>query len=428
MWLAPVLKLDRSCQLIRVTPTRSQVILLGSAKIVSSRAHQQQSVDFRAEIIDHPSVPFLDIMGVRMTAPLVQLRGICKAYSDHQTLTDINLNVENGEFLTLLGPSGCGKTTLLRILAGFVMPDTGHVLLNGTEITNLPPEKRPINMVFQNYALFPHMNVFDNVAFGLRCQNIDENEIAKRVEDALAMVRLSTFSHRKPINLSGGQQQRVAIARAVINRPVLLLLDEPLSALDYSLRKTMRIELKHLQRELGITFLFITHDQEEALSMSDRIAIINNGRIEQVDTARKVYEEPNTLFTAQFIGEANIFNTLVEEASERAITVNIESKLFTLQNTKNHRTGDLISVIIRPEDINVWDQAEITDSTEMLPGVIEEVIYKGSTVDLMLQLPSGVRLAATEFFNEDDPNLNYDVGEKVWIEWTLGWEVTLAHE
>jgi spermidine/putrescine transport system ATP-binding protein len=308
------------------------------------------------------------------------------------------------------------------------MPDTGHVLLNGTEITNLPPEKRPINMVFQNYALFPHMNVFDNVAFGLRCQNIDENEIAKRVEDALAMVRLSTFSHRKPINLSGGQQQRVAIARAVINRPVLLLLDEPLSALDYSLRKTMRIELKHLQRELGITFLFITHDQEEALSMSDRIAIINNGRIEQVDTARKVYEEPNTLFTAQFIGEANIFNTLVEEASERAITVNIESKLFTLQNTKNHRTGDLISVIIRPEDINVWDQAEITDSTEMLPGVIEEVIYKGSTVDLMLQLPSGVRLAATEFFNEDDPNLNYDVGEKVWIEWTLGWEVTLAHE
>ncbi len=363
-----------------------------------------------------------------MTAPLVQLRGICKAFGDHQTLTDIDLTVENGEFLTLLGPSGCGKTTLLRILAGFVTPDTGHILLNGTEITNLPPEKRPINMVFQNYALFPHMNVFDNVAFGLRCKNIDENEVTKRVEDALAMVRLSTFSHRKPANLSGGQQQRVAIARAVINRPELLLLDEPLSALDYSLRKTMRLELKHLQRELGITFLFITHDQEEALSMSDRIAIINNGQIEQVDTARKVYEEPKTLFSAQFIGEANIFNTLVEEASERAITVSIENNLFTLQNTKNHRVGDLISVIIRPEDINVWNQGEITDSTEMLPGVIEEVIYKGSTVDLMVQLPSGFRLAATEFFNEDDPNLYYDVGEKVWVEWTLGWEVTIPHE
>lgn len=363
-----------------------------------------------------------------MSTPIIQCRHISKAFNEHSALTDINLEVHNGEFLTLLGPSGCGKTTLLRILAGFVRPDDGQVLLNGADITRVPPEQRHINMVFQNYALFPHMNVYDNVAFGLRCQGMHEDEIAKRVDDALAMVRLATFAHRKPDNLSGGQQQRVAIARAVINRPLVLLLDEPLSALDYSLRKNMRIELKQLQRELDITFIFVTHDQEEALSMSDRIAIFNHGRIEQIDTARQVYEEPNTLFTAQFIGEANIFNTEVLEANTETIIAPIENIPFNFSNIKQLRVGDTIHVIIRPEDVRVWNENEVDDTTGMLTGEIVEVIYKGSTVDLILRLPSGMQLSATEFFNEDDPNLNYVVGEKVYAQWTPGWEVILPNE
>lgn len=363
-----------------------------------------------------------------MSTPIIQCRHISKAFNEQHALNNINLEVRNGEFLTLLGPSGCGKTTLLRILAGFVRPDDGQVLLNGADITRVPPEQRHINMVFQNYALFPHMNVYDNVAFGLRCQGLHEDEIAKRVDDALAMVRLATFAHRKPDNLSGGQQQRVAIARAVINRPLVLLLDEPLSALDYSLRKNMRIELKQLQRELGITFIFVTHDQEEALSMSDRIAIFNHGRIEQIDTARQVYEEPTTLFTAQFIGEANIFNTEVQHANEQEITALIEGQPFNFANKKHYKVGDTIHVIIRPEDVRVWNENEVTDTTGMLTGEIVEVIYKGSTVDLILRLPSGMQLSATEFFNEDDPNLNYAVGEKVYTQWTSGWEVILLNE
>ncbi|MDQ2994555.1 MAG: spermidine/putrescine ABC transporter ATP-binding protein PotA [Pseudomonadota bacterium] len=363
-----------------------------------------------------------------MSTPIIQCRHISKSFNDQHALINIDLEVRNGEFLTLLGPSGCGKTTLLRILAGFVRPDEGQVLLNGADITRVPPEQRHINMVFQNYALFPHMNVYDNVAFGLRCQGLHEDEVAKRVDDALAMVRLATFAHRKPEHLSGGQQQRVAIARAVVNRPLVLLLDEPLSALDYSLRKNMRIELKQLQRELDITFIFVTHDQEEALSMSDRIAVFNHGHIEQVDTARQVYEEPKTLFTAQFIGEANIFNTEVQTANEQEISVRIEGEIYHFENKKRHHAGDMIHVIIRPEDIQVWNEGEIKDTSNMLTGHIMEVIYKGSTVDLILRLPSGMQLSATEFFNEDDPNLTYSVGDKVFVQWTKGWEVTLTNE
>lgn len=363
-----------------------------------------------------------------MKKHIIQIENLSKSFDDHQALNNINLTIYDGEFLTLLGPSGCGKTTLLRILAGFEAPDSGKILLNGQDITQTPPEQRHVNMVFQNYALFPHMTVFENVAFGLRCQKVPEHEITKRVTEVLDIVHLQSFDQRKPENLSGGQQQRVALARAVVNRPLVLLLDEPFSALDYSLRKRMRVELQQLQRELGITFIFVTHDQEEALSLSDRIVILNHGNIEQVDSAREVYEEPKNLFAANFIGEANIFDLDVLNADSENIKVNIENKEFKLTNKLGSKKGDKIHVIIRPEDLQVWDVSEVEETEDKLPGIVEQVIYKGSTVDLIIHLDSGKQLSATQFFNEDDPTLSYKVDEKVWVEWMLGWEVIRPYE
>lgn len=365
-----------------------------------------------------------------MADNIIELKDLTKAYGDSSALENINLEIKNGEFITLLGPSGCGKTTLLRLLSGIEKPDAGHIYIDGKDVTKLPPEQRHLNMVFQSYALFPHMTVFENVAFGLRSKRLPENEINTRVQEALDMVKLGKFAQRKPTQLSGGQQQRVAIARAVVNRPIVLLLDEPLSALDYNLRKEMQIELKMLQRKLGITFIFVTHDQEEALSMSDRVAVMNAGVIEQIGTPRAVYEEPHNLFVADFIGEANIFETQVETVSNGNFTTTIEGKSFTLKNKKDFKVGQKISVIVRPEDLDIWGQSEVEthEIQEMLPGVVEQVIYKGSTVDLMVRLPSGKMVAAAEFFDEDDEKLEYKVGEKVWVQWVLGWEVLLPHD
>lgn len=363
-----------------------------------------------------------------MSEPIIKIQSVYKYFDGEIALNNINFDVMDGEFLTLLGPSGCGKTTLLRILAGFEQPDSGTLTLKNEDITYVPPELRHVNLVFQNYALFPHMTIFENIAFGLRCQKLDEAEIEQRVYHALDMVHLQKHSNKMPQKLSGGQQQRVALARAVVNRPNVLLLDEPFSALDYSLRKNMRIELKQLQRELGITFIFVTHDQEEALSMSDRIVIMNDGNIQQIDTARKVYEEPKNLFTASFIGEANIFETQVKQASTEKIDVDIESVIFSLDNRKNFKQGDKLYIIIRPEDIDTWSKKEVGDTPNYIPGEIEQVIYKGCTIDLIIKFPSGKKVSVTEFFDEDDPNLAYNVGEKVWCDWKLGWEVILPHE
>lgn len=361
---------------------------------------------------------------------LIELKNITKSFGEHQALENINLEVGHGEFLTLLGPSGCGKTTILRLLSGIEQPDAGKIFINGKDVTDLPPEQRHLNMVFQSYALFPHMTVYDNVAFGLRCKHLPEAEIKTRVEEALNMVKLGALAKRKPNQLSGGQQQRVAIARAVVNRPVVLLLDEPLSALDYNLRKEMQIELKMLQRKLGITFIFVTHDQEEALSMSDRVAVMNEGVIEQIGTPRSVYEEPQSLFVADFIGEANIFETQVISEKDGFITANVEGKKFKFKNKKGFKEGQKILIMVRPEDIEVWGQAEVTeeDIKDMMSATVEQVIYKGSTVDLLVRLPTGKLVAAAEFFDEDDEKLEYSSGEKVWIQWVLGWEVLLPHE
>lgn len=359
---------------------------------------------------------------------IIEIKDLSKSFSENPVLNHINLEIKDGEFLTLLGASGCGKTTLLRIIAGFEQADSGKLIFKNQEISALPPQARNINTVFQSFALFPHMTVFDNIAFGLKAKKLAPAEIKKRVEATLKMVALEALAKRKPNQLSGGQQQRVAIARAVINEPDVLLLDEPLSALDYQLRKNMQFELKNLQQKLGITFILVTHDQEEALTMADRIVVMNKGHIEQVGSPRDIYEKPHNLHIAKFVGQTNIFDLTVLEANEHQLAVTIENITFLLKNDKQFKKGDRLHLILRPEDLHVWDSSEIDDSGMFIPAKVEQFIYKGSTVDLILRLPSGKRISATEFFDEDDDTLEYKLGESVWVECIPGWEVLLPHE
>lgn len=363
-----------------------------------------------------------------MQQPIIQLDNISKRFGELDALKQVSLDIQSGEFLTLLGPSGCGKTTLLRMISGFETPDSGTVRIAGKAAHDLAPQERLVNTVFQHYALFPHMTVYDNVAFGLNCKALGKAEIEQRVTTELKRVHLDHLAHRKPEQLSGGQQQRIAIARAAVNKPLVLLLDEPLSALDYSLRKNMQVELKNLQRELGITFVLVTHDQEEALSMSDRVVVMNHGVIEQIGTPRKVYEQPANLHVAKFIGETNVFDCTVIAASQTNLVTQIEGLDFTLVN-KGFSQGDRISVVIRPEDFQVWDTEELEgDTTGMIEAKVEQVIYKGSTVDLIIKTINGTRILASEFFDEEDEDLDYSRGEVVWVEWLLGWEVILPYE
>lgn len=363
-----------------------------------------------------------------MTSNVVELRNVSKSIHGHDILYDVNLQVKNGEFLTLLGPSGCGKTTLLRLISGFDEPTTGKVFINDKDVSGLPPHLRHVHTVFQSYALFPHMTAFENVAFGLRCQKRPFSEIKERVNEVLKIVKLEKYANRRPQQLSGGQQQRVAIARAIVNRPLVLLLDEPLSSLDYRLRKTMQLELKQLQRKLGITFLFVTHDQEEALSMSDRVVIMHEGGIDQIGTPRQVYEEPSSLTVAKFIGEVNIFNGTVTSVNDEAITLQVEGKAHSIKGTYSYQVGQSLHVLVRPEDLRVMSANEIDDTTGMHAGIVEEVIYKGTTVDFMVRLTNQQLVAATKFFNEDDERVEYSIGENVWTHWLSGWEVLLPHE
>ncbi len=365
-----------------------------------------------------------------MAKNVIELRGVYKSIHHHEVLHDIHLDVREGEFLTLLGPSGCGKTTLLRLISGFEDPTVGSIFLDGKDVTGLPPHKRHIHTVFQSYALFPHMTVYENIAFGLRCQKVPSSEMKTRIADVLKMVKLEKYVDRKPSQLSGGQQQRVAIARAAVNQPRVLLLDEPLSSLDYRLRKTMQIELKQLQRKLGITFIFVTHDQEEALSMSDRVVVMQEGHIEQIGTPRQVYEEPANLNVATFIGEVNVFEgQIVSHQGEKRWLVDVLGKTRMVTSPRMFTPGENVSVVVRPEDVRVWGQHEINDTVEMFAGTVEEAIYKGTTVDLMVRLANDNKLiAATEFFNEDDDRLEYKMSEQVWVTWAPGWEVILPHE
>ena len=371
-------------------------------------------------------------IGMPMDDIIIELKNVSKAFGGHEALRSIELQVRRGEFLTLLGPSGCGKTTLLRLVAGFELPTAGEVFIDGRDMASLPPEKRPVNTVFQSYALFPHMTVYDNVAFGPRLKGASRREIDLRVREVLRMVNLESFTDRKPDQLSGGQQQRVAIARAVVNKPLVLLLDEPLNALDYKLRKAMQIELKQLQRRLGITFVFVTHDQEEALSMSNRVVVMNDGRIEQVGTPREIYEAPKNLFVGRFVGEINILEGQVTAMNGARMDVLLEGTPVTLAVPPNNRVAfrprGRVHVLVRPEDLRVWRLGEVRDESGLFPATVEEVIYKGTTVDLMIRLEDGKLLSASQFFNEDDAQLEFGLGEKLFVDWVQGWEVILPFE
>jgi spermidine/putrescine transport system ATP-binding protein len=316
----------------------------------------------------------------------IELQELRKSFTDVAAVDGIDLQIEAGEFFSLLGPSGCGKTTTLRLIAGFERPDSGRILLDGVDMAATPPHKRRVNTVFQSYALFPHLDVFDNVAFGLRRHRVKKDEIKTRVEAILEAVRLGGLGHRRPAQLSGGQQQRVALARALVLNPSVLLLDEPLGALDAKLRKALQIELKAIQEQFGITFVYVTHDQEEALTMSDRIAVMSNGNIEQIATPAEMYEEPQTEFVADFLGVSNLMSVTVDGGSDDSCTVRLGE--FTLAA----RRGDIGArgerrVVIRPERVRISPYEE--SGANRVPGMIERVVYLGSAEQLVVRLATG---------------------------------------
>lgn len=307
---------------------------------------------------------------------ILQLLNVSKTYEDQPVIRGINLQVVSGEFLTLLGPSGCGKTTTLRLLAGFEQPDEGEIRMDSTDITKLPPYRRDLNTVFQSYALFPHMNIFDNIAFGLRMKKMPHVTIKQRVTEMLTLIQMNEYARRKPDQLSGGQKQRVAIARALVNQPKILLLDEPLGALDLKLRKQMQGELKQLQPKLGITFIYVTHDQEEAITMSDRIAVMNNGTIEQIGTPEEIYNHPRSRFVASFIGEANHLEARIMSVSEDAMQVKWLDCQFAVPVDSYYKEQSSVHLAIRPENLKVLHQAE--DCALAIPGKILERTYAGA--------------------------------------------------
>ncbi len=348
-----------------------------------------------------------------MVRPSIELRQIYKFFGQVPAVNGISLDVRQGEFLTLLGPSGCGKTTTLRMIGGFELPSSGEILIEGEAMGNRPPYRRPVNTVFQNYALFPHMTVAQNVSYGLEMSGVPKPERQKRVDDALAMVRLPHVEGRKPAELSGGQQQRVALARALVNRPAVLLLDEPLGALDLKLRKAMQLELKQLNREVGATFVYVTHDQEEALTMSDRIAVMNEGRILQLGTPGEIYERPRSRFVADFIGQTNFLEVDVVGVEGTAVEVELPgSGPLRARMPDGIQPEGRMTLAVRPEKISLLGDLPGSEvpGWDQLTGRLEEIVYVGTHTQYVIRLPGG-QLLSVYRQNRAVGALEYPAGE-----------------
>jgi spermidine/putrescine transport system ATP-binding protein len=320
----------------------------------------------------------------------IQLRGLTKSYADVPAVRGIDLDIEAGEFFSLLGPSGCGKTTTLRMVAGFEQPSGGEILLDGHDLVQVPPHRRPVNTVFQSYALFPFLDVWNNIAFGLRYQDVSKDQLNRRVGEALERVRMNAFARRRPAQLSGGQQQRVALARALVLNPSVLLLDEPLGALDAKLRKDLQVELKELQQSVGITFIYVTHDQEEALTMSDRLAVMNDGRVEQVGPPEQVYSAPDTAYVAGFLGSANVLDVQILGAEGDAVACSLGPLRIRCVGEPRPGPG---KVVVRPERISLSALDSMpSNGQNAFRGIVERVVYLGPSTHVVVSLTDGQSL------------------------------------
>ncbi len=353
-----------------------------------------------------------------MAEVAVELESVSKHFGSVVAVDNVSLSIQDGEFFSLLGPSGCGKTTTLRLVAGFEMPTSGKILIGGKVQGETPPYRRPVNTVFQNYALFPHMRVYDNVAFGLEMRKVPKDEIRRRVAEALELVHLPGMEQRKPEQLSGGQQQRVALARALVNHPKVLLLDEPLGALDLKLRKAMQLELKALQERVGITFIYVTHDQEEALTMSDRIAVMNQGHVLQVGRPEEIYERPADRFVADFIGETNFLHGTVQEVRGKEVAVLIDGAL-TVWTTSAAAVvvGQEVDLAIRPEKVAL--DVEMP-TPRALPGVVSEVVYVGTDTRYVVRLTDRTTITARQQNAGVGACIRFGSGERVYVHWSEG--------
>lgn len=347
----------------------------------------------------------------------IEILNVTKQFAETKAVDDMTLRIERGKFYSFLGPSGCGKTTTLRMIAGFEEPTMGEIRIAGKNVEGLPPFKRNVNTVFQSYALFPHMNVYDNVAYGLKQAHVPPDQLKKRVTEALAMVRLSGREKSFPKQMSGGQQQRVALARALVNRPQVLLLDEPLGALDLKLRKAMQLELKSLQTQVGITFIYVTHDQEEALTMSDYIAVMNAGKILQLGRATEIYEEPATKFVADFIGESNFINGHVRELNGDTVRVDANALSVVAAANPGLRAGQDVIIAIRPERM-LLSPSKMEPLINTYPGKIQELVYSGSTTMYQVRVNDQVVLNVREANVGNAASVSdLHVGDSVWVHW-----------
>jgi spermidine/putrescine transport system ATP-binding protein len=356
----------------------------------------------------------------------ISLQGVGKRFGDVVAVRETNLDIRDGEFFSMLGPSGCGKTTTLRMIAGFEVPDEGRVLLRGTDVTNAAPNHRNVNTVFQHYALFPHMSVVDNVSFGLELKRVPRGERRDRVKEMLQVVQLEGLEKRKPQQLSGGQQQRVALARALVNRPAALLLDEPLGALDVKLRKQMQLELKRIQTELGTTFVYVTHDQEEALTMSDRIAVMNGGDIEQVADPKEIYERPLTPFVADFVGSLNAYDLRVDELADGLAVMRVsERERLVVPAGTATKTGDQLRVAVRPERVRIEPtNGRAAEGGSSVEGTVAELVYLGGLTQFHVETSVAGRLVSHRM--DDQVAASLEPGKHVTLTWPAEHAYVLA--